>query len=199
MSTETDDLFLSILALDAYNRGYAAGTNIDGTGVGTATFVRDTDTSAAQADGFYGIAYDWNGKTVISYRGTDNFGSGDFTSNGTGASDLTTGWTIALGFTAGTQAGDALQFYRDVTQQTSIYSSPPGNLVLTGHSLGGGLAGFVASLTHATGVGFDHEPFSPRSTDQTKRRNVGRISGAICGGASDSRSESRPRAHPRDA
>jgi putative lipase involved disintegration of autophagic bodies len=151
------DLFLAILALDAYNRGYAAGTDISVEGVGTATKYDDL---AIEADGFYGIAYDWNGKTVISYRGTDNFGSGDFTSNGTGASDLTTGWTIALGFTAGTQAGDALQFYRDVTQQTSIYSGAPGNLILTGHSLGGGLAGFVASLTHATGVGFDHEPFS---------------------------------------
>ncbi|MEQ1718115.1 MAG: hypothetical protein ABL907_19410 [Hyphomicrobium sp.] len=74
------DLMLSIFALDAYNRGYAAGTNIVGEGLGTAT---KYDDQADSGIGFYGIAYNWNGETVISYRGTDNFGfGGDFSPNG---------------------------------------------------------------------------------------------------------------------
>ena len=96
------DLMLSIFALDAYNRGYAEGTTVDSQGLGTATKIGELANSNI---GFYGIAYDWNGETVISYRGTDNFGTGDYTSNGTGASDISTGWTIALGFVTGTQAG----------------------------------------------------------------------------------------------
>jgi hypothetical protein len=97
------DLFLSIAALDAYNQGYNAGTKRDGTGLGTATFFRD---SPEPDIGFYAIAYSWGLEKVISDRGTDNFGAhGDFTPNGSGSSDILTGWSIAFGFTAGTQAG----------------------------------------------------------------------------------------------
>jgi len=77
----SDDLFLAILAMDSYNRGYGAGIaglsdQVD-TAIGTATVrkrlqdVSDTFVPEAQAAGFYAIAYDWNGQTVISYRGTE--------------------------------------------------------------------------------------------------------------------------------
>ena len=61
------DLFLSILALDAYNQGYSAGTNGEGTDVGSATFLKEEIGQSAQNNGFYGIAYDWNGETIISF------------------------------------------------------------------------------------------------------------------------------------
>ena len=38
--TLSRDLFLSILALDSYNRGYNAGLNMTGDTIGTATFDR---------------------------------------------------------------------------------------------------------------------------------------------------------------
>ena len=92
------DLFLPILALDSYNRGYNEGTKIGGTQLGTATITRQKVDSGWQALGFYATSYDWQGETVISYRGTDNFSPrSDFTFNGAGASDIFTGWTIALG------------------------------------------------------------------------------------------------------
>ena len=62
------DLMLSIFALDSYNRGYAAGTDIIGEGLGTATKFDDQPNSGI---GFYAIAYDYDGEKIISYRGTE--------------------------------------------------------------------------------------------------------------------------------
>ena len=102
------DLFLSILALDSYNRGYGQRMNglADTGAIGTATITKQSATTtkpaAFKAD-FYAIAYNYNGQTVISYRGTDNF-----------AKDLENGYGVGLGFSGGIlarQADLALQFY----------------------------------------------------------------------------------------
>ncbi len=79
------DLFLAILSMDSYNRGYGAGIELSDaadTKIGAATIgkriqdVSDTFGDEAQAAGFYAIAYDVAGSgiagldgTVISYRG----------------------------------------------------------------------------------------------------------------------------------
>lgn len=69
------DVFLSLLALDSYNRGY--GANIGGLAedgmIGNASIreFQPREQDGWQAAGFYAIAYDWNGQTIISYRGTD--------------------------------------------------------------------------------------------------------------------------------
>jgi hypothetical protein len=76
------EVFLSLLAMDAYNRG--TGTlinNLGGKGskIGRATVGEDAETILpprdAVAAGFYAIAYEWNNnginETVISYRGTN--------------------------------------------------------------------------------------------------------------------------------
>jgi hypothetical protein len=87
------EVFLSLLALDAYNRGYGqtviatkgdtnSGVNEIGRSIGNARVSAqsdvDPDSNGVNA-GFYAIAYDWNNsgntETVISFRGT-NFGSG---------------------------------------------------------------------------------------------------------------------------
>ncbi len=155
------DLFLAILALDSYNRGYNAGVAglSDAGSLGTATLTTDSTEKlglgATQAAGFYATAYDWNGETIISYRGTDNFGP--FESTTAGASDIWTGWSLALGFLDGTQAESAIAFYNDVVGQ-SVYDRAPASITTTGHSLGGALAGFTASLSGAKAVLFDHEP-----------------------------------------
>lgn len=81
------DLFLAILSLDSYNRGY--GVNINGLAelgqLGSATLKAATNEQKAgwESAGFYAIAYelppgyieDLSG-TVISYRGTkfDSYG-----------------------------------------------------------------------------------------------------------------------------
>jgi hypothetical protein len=72
------NVFLSLLALDAYNRGQGAGVGkLDSipnvSKIGNATILNDSDRlfgEDAITAGFYAIAYDWNGETVISYRST---------------------------------------------------------------------------------------------------------------------------------
>lgn len=100
MTISDKDLFLAILSMDSYNRGYGAGINDsanndqDGLGVsnaviGSATISFDISTQAAQNAGFYAAAYSWNNQTVISYRGT-NF------SSGAAQADIFNGWQLRL-------------------------------------------------------------------------------------------------------
>jgi hypothetical protein len=96
------DLFLSILALDSYNRGYNAGIKITGndtpgTKLGSAEILQSRGSEVPADKGFYGIAYTWNNEKIISYRGTDNYGLTN--DPATGASDLLNGWVAGLGYT----------------------------------------------------------------------------------------------------
>lgn len=60
--------------------------------------------------------------------------------------------------TTWTQADEALSFYSAVTGK-NYWEGPAENTIVVGHSLGGGLAGFVSFLSGTEGVGFDHMPF----------------------------------------
>ncbi|MBB4640569.1 hypothetical protein [Rhizorhapis suberifaciens] len=87
------NLFLAILAMDSYNRGYGVGikdldVNLNVTKIGNATIRTDSVTeigASAESTGFYALAYDMTGvegfsagDTVIAYRGTDaNFAASD--------------------------------------------------------------------------------------------------------------------------
>jgi len=147
------DLFLAILAMDSYNRGYGAGLsdggNDDPEGLGEVGRVgnarlldplslgRDSNKLGQWQDaGFYALAYDIGadgpeglaGKTVISYRGTDT------------SLDHSTGWSVGAGnIDDWTQAPLALEVYIAATGQC-YRDGPASDVILTGHALGGGLA-----------------------------------------------------------
>lgn len=158
--TISNDIMLSILAMDSYNRGYGEGvTGLGGLGskIGNATIITDSETvqetaTDGEALNFYAIAYDYGGETVISYRGTDD-PLGELPNAGSG--DLLSGWAIGAGFTQDTQTLLAEQFYEGVTGRTvfeqAAFIDQPVDILpkvtLTGHSLGGGLAGYIASLS----------------------------------------------------
>ena len=76
-----NDVFLSLLASNAYNRGYGqnvllsdtddfAGQNELGRSIGNASITFQSISIQAQAASFHASTYDWNGETIISYRGT---------------------------------------------------------------------------------------------------------------------------------
>ena len=67
----SSDLFMAILALDSYNRGYNVGVNLTGNSIGTADIGIDKGDQQAQDASFFAQSYLWNGKTIIAYRGTD--------------------------------------------------------------------------------------------------------------------------------
>jgi len=130
----TKDLLLAILSMDTYNRGYGPGiTGLSddlGTQIGTATISNRTSSLANSpevAAGFYAVAYDTEYGKVIAYRGTDS-----------GLELPLVDWPIAFNDDYDeAQVHLANRFYNDV----SAGVAEP--LILTGHSLGGALAGFT--------------------------------------------------------
>jgi hypothetical protein len=142
------DVMLAILAMDVYNQRSNASVKGVGQTIGSASLREDylEDASAS----FYAASYSWNGKTIISYRGTDDSSwSGDIPN-----------WATGLGQPYTEQTWLAASFYREVTQTVD-----PANVILTGHSLGGGLAGFVGSIYGVDGVLFDNMAFETASTN----------------------------------
>ncbi|GAB5469822.1 MAG: hypothetical protein Kilf2KO_28520 [Rhodospirillales bacterium] len=159
-----DKLMHAILAMDSYNRGYNAG--IDGlsstinTRIGNAT-IRTNSTIALggnvdQSSGFYAVAYDYDGQSIISYRGTD-----DPTGLVSGG-DIVNGWVIGAGDVTDNQAEWAFAFYNEVAADRnggSRIDPRTADIELTGHSLGGGLAGLVGRVYDKDGHLFDNMPF----------------------------------------
>jgi hypothetical protein len=165
------EVILSLLALDSYNRGY--GQTIFGLpaseSIGRADIDRDSlvlgSTSAGRVDeaaGFYAIAYDWNGETVISYRGTNFPSTWTLSQIAELSNDVLGGWSMFSGIGSNTHASFARQFYEDATNRVFKGESglrAPEHVTVTGHSLGGGLAGYVGSRAAVNAVVFDPIPF----------------------------------------
>ncbi len=107
------DLLLAILAMDAYNRGYGAGIKLDSGTLGKANLIDpislgidDEKYKVWQDAGFYAIAYEYNGETIISYRGTNfkvNWSPSTFLDSPI-IKDAVNGWSVGGGI-AGAQAG----------------------------------------------------------------------------------------------
>jgi hypothetical protein len=170
--TMQNKVYSALLAMDSYNRGYGANVIINGSSLGSIDIltreslnITDQQYVNWQTAGFYASAYEWNGENVISYRGTNpDFGDLNTFLRSPGFRDVWNGWTLGAGFADASQGQLAIDFYRAVTGDTSIYhtTANPGSLtptILIGHSLGGGLAGFVASLSGDYSYGYDHMPF----------------------------------------
>ncbi|MCB1558098.1 MAG: hypothetical protein KDJ50_04170 [Alphaproteobacteria bacterium] len=182
------NVFKALLAMDAYNRGYAEGITlpsvVNSTEIGKALIVSQSDTDSSSEPvqaGFYGIAYQLDGgETIVSYRGTDQapdlfaaLQSGDLSKLLT--ADVMNGYGLGAGSptTMAKQAELAINFYHDVVGNEADWRSA--NVSFTGHSLGGGLAGFVGALYNRTGILFNNMAYQEAadnaylySTDHTE-------------------------------
>lgn len=72
-----------------------------------------------------------------------------------------------VGFVGASQAGLARQFFDAVLNPDPNAPTVTANVELVGHSLGGGLAGFVSSQLGGTAYVYDHMPFGLASWAQT--------------------------------
>lgn len=160
----SSELFHAILAMDAYNRGYGAKltglSDAVGTKLGKATVI---GSATDAADGFYAIAYELNGKKIISYRGTDD------TTVFSTSSDLWNGWVQGAGIIS-SQSEDAIQFYQRIAGK-SVFEQNPG-VVTTGHSLGGGLAGYIGALSNGQAYIYDAMPFGAASITRVIKEQI---------------------------
>ena len=135
---ESRDLYLAILAMDVYNRGYEDNLSLTGSQIGDATILNlsDYDPSGViynswQDVGFYALAYDTSNVGAISddltlsFRGTnaalfDDLGGSPI------LTDAINGWSAALGFIdgvlgSGGQVPLALDFYQGAID---VYGEP---------------------------------------------------------------------------
>lgn len=179
------DLMLSLLSMDVYNRGAEKVEPLGGAGVyglngqtmlGNLTWLGNHKTLLGMdfdnPISFHAEAWALNGEKFIVYEGTDNPLGGD----------LLFGWAVGGGVSIGSQAGYAQRFYEAVTGH-SVFDGPQSNVTLTGHSLGGGLAGYVASLSGGNAVLFDHMPFGLAAFSKYVAEAVTRIAGSVAASA----------------
>jgi alpha-beta hydrolase superfamily lysophospholipase len=130
---------------------------------------------SAQSSGFYALAYTVGagvegiapGTTVISYRGTDKLWElADLNpwSDAPGG-DIWNSYAQGAGLSLTSAAHLAADFFQAVTD-TSETDPTTGSAILTGHSMGGGLAGFSALAERIAGRcctnrGLSAVPLSP--------------------------------------
>lgn len=141
-----DSLDQAILAMHTYNVGANARMADLEIGIGHFTLLNSISFSST---GFAASAYqDNNGHIFISYRGTD-FNEG--------WADKLNGWGLGVGYGAydTPQLVQAVQYYQHIADLYAANDLYGADITLTGHSLGGGLAGYVASVYGKHAVIFD--------------------------------------------
>src|SRR5262245_30163621 len=123
------DLQMMLLALDAYNRGGGEKLVVSFSTIGDYTVYRSENDGTYQSSRYRA----GNGDRVLAFRGTDQL------------YDIIPGWLTGAGVPDTPQTRAALTSYEGVLADIRN-DGGSGTLRLTGHSLGGGLAGLVAAL-----------------------------------------------------
>ena len=131
------------LILDSNNKPIPSDKS--DTQIGNAMIAKNSSDVFQNADkpiGFYALAYNYNGEKIISYRGTDDVDGFMDMIPLPYNKDVYHGWSLGSGNIESEQAHMAINFYKEVAGAGNLKTA---NISLTGHSLGGGLAGLVAN------------------------------------------------------
>ena len=153
MSDDDNTVLLdAILSMDVYNREKAVtspeiSNALAATGdtLGSATIV---DSKFDPNTAFGAVTWEYNRNLIIAYRGT--VGSQFFT-------EAANGYGVGAGSPLGPQAAEALAYYQATEPNVDEYANS--GVIVTGHSLGGGLAGFVGAIYGLHGNLFNNMPF----------------------------------------
>ena len=170
---------LSLLSMDAYNEGFFPGIKLPDT-IGDSEFrpeiynyiimlddvgITDKQRSDWKKIGFSATVYMSGGKYIISYRGTDDPAA----LSGSGASDVWNGYGLGRGGTSAPEALAAIDLYKAVRAYAVQNDGDEKDIILTGHSMGGGFAGYVAELFGVDATIFDPMPFVDGATNTYAR------------------------------
>lgn len=143
------DLMDAILAMNAYDASGTTGI-ITGSTIGNWSSIRQ---DSIPGQNYFAVVYQDGSNYTISYRGTTNLLGDDI--SGFFGSDVWNGYATGVGSPASNDSTEAIQLYQSVLAQAGSIS----NITLTGHSMGGGLAGLVGDLYGAKAVVFDNMAF----------------------------------------
>ena len=142
-------LMAAIVSLNAYDRGIAPGLDITnnttvGATIGLFSILTDRSDPAISFNGTVYQDLTDPANYVVAYRGTDDIVLDEFYGWGLGAGTLTTQTEAA-----------ALLYQQVANGQVTGQATAPAKITAVGHSLGGGLAGFVSSIYGSQSFTFD--------------------------------------------
>ena len=176
-----EQMIQAILALDVYHRGYNTTGILEGSdrlydyNLSSRTSQDSNLISGVdhQAIGFFAQEYTSDdGETVVAYRGTDDA----FDLSPIGTTDVRNGFGIGAGLPHGPQGKAAVDFYNSIIGDGDPYTSP---VQVTGQSLGGGLAGYVAALYGKDATIFAHMPYDAAAQNAYDLATVGQFEATL--------------------
>lgn len=172
----------AVFSMDAYERNPDDGSwaadlsqffpNLVDDELGNYVLTAVSSSAELNDNNFLALAYTSKDtdQTIVSYRGTTNF-----------LVDAYYGYGVGAGSPNGPDAADAVKFYQGVANLLDDPIQGATDITVVGHSLGGGLAGFVGAIYGLKGDLFDNMTFNTAAARAYSWSLTGEINDPIAG------------------